>query len=218
MATKETVQLSLVPVRISIALITAIIGYYLPWLMLGIWLIVFGGALGVIVFVWAMHRVFRWRGRRPCAHCGRSILHIARICPGCGLPTLLPATSGVSLAGRIAMARAAIAMAHADAVIAEQERSYLEQVVATGSFPSDVQFELGNAIRSGIRIEDLDFRDVPPSERAEVVRAASASMVADGLVRPLEERALSAISARLQIGKVARWWLLRSYRQTARSI
>jgi hypothetical protein len=203
-ATRQTIKLASLPVRLGAAVGLVALAYYAPWIAATLLVLVWLGAVTSLLVVYGMRRAFRWRARVSCSNCTYRPLRIARICPECHTPVLLADIRKAPEHLRPALHQTATCMAGAAGPPSETTRSFLKALTGDAELEAEKvataqQILLPQALSTG----DSEL----------ILRVAASMAVADRRMEEVERSTYFAIAQRLPLPKRRARALLREYEQ-----
>jgi uncharacterized membrane protein YebE (DUF533 family) len=190
----------------------AALGYYAPWVALGLLLLAVVAGASVLVASIFVVRAVRSRSRQACARCDYRPLRIARICPKCHTPTLVTSTRHVAPATAEAMVRTAIAAAWIDGEVTPAERDYLAAILDGVTLDPAVTTAMREAAGAGLAPAAIGAAAVPAAERERILETAASMIVADEVVSSREQRFFDELAAALEISQRRARGILARYR------
>lgn len=199
MAAKKTLTLASVPVRAGFMAGVAALGWYAPWVALGLLVLAVIAGAAVLVGSVVVVRAFNSRARQECAKCDYRPLRIARICPRCHTPTLVASTRHVAPATAEAMVRTAIAAAWVDGEVTPAERDYLAAILDGVALAPAAATTLRDAALAGMDLAAIGAAAVPAAERERLLETAASMIVADEVVSTREQQFFDDLAAALEI-------------------
>lgn len=202
MATRQTIKLASLPVRLGAAVGMVALAYYAPWIAATVLALFWLGAVTALIVVYGMRRAFRWRARVSCSTCTYRPLRIARICPECHTPVLLADIRKAPEHLRPVLHQTATCMAQAAGPPSEDTRSFLKALTGVseldpGATDKAEQILLPGALSDG--------------ESELILRVAASLAVADRRMEDAERSTYFAIAQRLPVPKRRARALLREY-------